>query len=265
VTEAYRGGMTDRAREQRLVDAFVELADTLVADFDVLDFLHGLATHCVDLLDVDAAGLMLADRDGRLRVAACSTEQVRLLELFELQNDEGPCLDCFSQGEAIAVDDVLAAGGGRWPHFGPNATAAGFRSVIALPLRLRNETIGVLNLFRAGSGPLDPADTMLGQALADVATIGILQERGSRRREQLARQLQEALTSRIVIEQAKGVLAERAGLHVDEAFTLLRSYARQHSEPLSDVARRVVTGDLELGVQAEGPFTPPAGVKGPRA
>lgn len=259
MTEAYRGGVTGRAREQRLMDAFVELADTLVADFDVLDFLHGLATHCVDLLDVDAAGLMLADRDGRLRVAASSTEQVRLLELFELQNDEGPCLDCFSQGEAVAVDDVLAAEGGRWPRFGPNATAAGFRSVIALPLRLRNETIGVLNLFRAGSGPLDPADTMLGQALADVATIGILQERGSRRREVLARQLQEALTSRIVIEQAKGVLAERAGLHVDEAFTLLRSHARQHSEPLSDVARRVVAGDLELGVQAEGRSTLPLG------
>ena len=139
-------------RERSLADAFVEMADTLVDDYDVLDFLHGLAGHCVDLLDVDAAGLMLADRDGVLRVAASSTEQVRLLELFELQNEEGPCLECFGSGSPVASDDLVEETTPRWPRFGPEATSAGFRSVVALPLRLREETIGALNLFRVQPG-----------------------------------------------------------------------------------------------------------------
>ena len=243
---AYRGGMAGGSREERLSEAFVDLADTLVDDFDVLDFLHSLATHCIALLDVDEAGLMLADGSGRLVVAASSTEQVRLLELFEVQNDDGPCLDCYASGEPVVVDDLAVDQPPTWPRFGAEATAAGFRSVVALPLRLRNETIGALNLFRAHPGPLEEGDRSLAQALADVATIGILQERGSSRREVLARQLQEALSSRIVIEQAKGVLAERAGVHVDAAFQLLRGYARSHGLQLSEVARRVVARDLEL-------------------
>jgi len=234
-------------RERLLADAFVELADTLVADYDVLDFLHGLAAHCVDLLDIDAAGLMLADRRGVLRVAASSSEQVRLLELYELQNEEGPCLECFASGVAVSSDDLTNGDGARWPRFGSEATAAGFRSVLALPLRLRSETIGALNMFRTGAGPLGRVDRSLAQALADVATIGILQERGSQRREVLARQLQDALTSRVVIEQAKGVIAERLGLHVDEAFDLMRRHARSENEKLSDVARRVVSRELDLG------------------
>jgi transcriptional regulator with GAF, ATPase, and Fis domain len=238
--------MSGGSREERLAGAFVDLADTLVDDFDVLDFLHSLATHCIALLDVDEAGLMLADGSGRLVVAASSTEQVRLLELFEVQNDEGPCLDCFAGGEPVLVDDLATEQPPTWPRFGAEATAAGFRCVVALPLRLRNETIGALNLFRAAPGPLVEGDRSLAQALADVATIGILQERGSSRRELLARQLQEALSSRIVIEQAKGVLAERAGVHVDAAFQLLRGYARSHGLQLSEVARRVVAGDLNL-------------------
>lgn len=240
-------GPAASGRERQLADAFVELADTLVADYDVLDFLHALAGHCVDLLDVDAAGLMLADRGGVLRVAASSSEQVRLLELYELQNEEGPCLECFASGAAVSSDDLEDGDGTRWPKFGSEATAAGFRSVLALPLRLRSETIGALNMFRVGAGPLGTADRSLAQALADVATIGILQERGSQRREVLARQLQEALTSRVVIEQAKGVIAERVGLHVDEAFALMRSHARSQNEKLSDVARRVVSRELDLG------------------
>jgi transcriptional regulator with GAF, ATPase, and Fis domain len=256
VTEDYRDGMTRGSREERLAGAFVDLADTLVDDFDVLDFLHSLATHCIALLDVDEAGLMLADGSGRLVVAASSTEQVRLLELFEVQNDEGPCLDCYASGEPVLVEDLAADQPPTWPRFGAEATAAGFRSVVALPLRLRNETIGALNLFRAAPGPLVEEDRSLAQALADVATIGILQERGSSRRELLARQLQEALSSRIVIEQAKGVLAERAGVHVDAAFQLLRSYARSHGLQLSEVARQVVARDLNLdrtaGAQPDG-------------
>ncbi len=256
MTEDYRDGMTRGSREERLAGAFVDLADTLVDDFDVLDFLHSLATHCIALLDVDEAGLMLADGSGRLVVAASSTEQVRLLELFEVQNDEGPCLDCYASGEPVIVEDLAADQPPTWPRFGAEATAAGFRSVVALPLRLRNETIGALNLFRADPGPLVERDRSLAQALADVATIGILQERGSSRRELLARQLQEALSSRIVIEQAKGVLAERAGVHVDAAFQLLRGYARSHGLQLSEVARRVVARDLDLdrtsGAQPDG-------------
>jgi GAF domain-containing protein len=246
MAEAYRGGMSGGSREERLAGAFVDLADTLVDDYDVLDFLHSLATHCIALLDVDEAGLMLADGSGRLVVAASSTEQVRLLELFEVQNDEGPCFDCFATGEPVMVDDLAADRPPKWPRFEAEATAAGFRSVVALPLRLRSETIGALNLFRAVPGPLVEEDRSLAQALADVATIGILQERGSSRREVLARQLQEALSSRIVIEQAKGVLAERAGVHVDAAFELLRGYARSHGLQLSEVARQVVARDLNL-------------------
>ncbi len=234
------------ARERVLANAFVDMADTLVADYDVLDFLHGLAGHCVELLDVDAAGLMLADRGGTLRVAASSTEQVRLLELFELQNEEGPCLECFGRGLPVVEDDIGEDGGTRWPRFGREAVSAGFRSVLAIPMRLRDETIGALNLFRIEPGPLAQEDRSLAQALADVATIGILQERGSRRREVLAQQLQEALTSRIVIEQAKGVIAERLGVHVDEAFEQMRGYARSHGEQLSAVARRVVSRELDL-------------------
>jgi transcriptional regulator with GAF, ATPase, and Fis domain len=232
-------------REQQVAEAFVDLADTLVDDYDVLDFLHGLAAHCVALLDVDAAGLVVADATGALRVAASSTEQVRVLELFELQNEEGPCLECFRTGASVTADD-LEEPAGAWARFAREARGAGFRSVVALPLRLRDQTIGALNMFRSQPGPLPPAHHSLGQALADVATIGILQERGARLQEQLARQLQAALSSRIIIEQAKGVLAERRGIHVDEAFRVIRQYARSKGERLSDVAARIVTRELDL-------------------
>ncbi|MDQ1620374.1 MAG: hypothetical protein QOE19_2943 [Actinomycetota bacterium] len=239
--------MTAELREQRLAAAFVELADTLVDDFDALDFLHVLAERCVDLLDVSAAGLMLADQTGVLRLAAASTERARLLELFELQNEEGPCLECFATGDPVLAADL---GGSRdpspWPRFASETRAAGFRSVAALPLRLRDETIGALNLFREQPDALSPEEIALGQALADVATIGILQERGVRRREVLAQQLQSALNSRIVIEQAKGVIAERTGVDMDDAFRLLRRAARSRHEHLSDTAVKVVTGRLDV-------------------
>jgi transcriptional regulator with GAF, ATPase, and Fis domain len=247
MNDGSRGGTSgDGLREQLLTDAFVDLADTLVDDYDVLDFLHGLAAHCIALLDVDEAGLMLADPTGRLRVAASSTEQVRLLELFEVQHDEGPCFDCFTIGSSVTADD-LGDESPRWPRFGPEALAMGFHSVVAVPLRLREQSIGALNLFRVSPGPLVDEDLSVAQALADVATIGILQERGARRRELLGRQLQGALTSRIVIEQAKGVIAEREGIHVDAAFELLRGYARRGGLALSEVAQQVVSRELELG------------------
>jgi transcriptional regulator with GAF, ATPase, and Fis domain len=222
-----------------LSDTFVDLADTLVADFDVVDFLHLLADRSVALLAASAAGVVLADPRGELRVAAASSEEAGVIELFQIQNDQGPCLDCFRTGRPVTAAD-LAGPGQPWPRFAAAATAAGFRSVEALPMRLRDEVIGALNLFRAAPGPLDPADLRVGQALADIATIGLLQERNVRRSETLAEQLQGALNSRVVIEQAKGKLAERLGTDMDHAFAMLRDYARNSNQRLTDVARSFV-------------------------
>lgn len=231
-----------------LVDTFVELADTLVDDFDVIDFMHLLVDRCVELLDVDAAGLLLADHNGQLRLIATSDEQVRLLELFQLQNREGPCLEAFGTGVRVSHPD-LTAGDVRWPRFSAAAADAGFSAVDALPMRLRSHVIGALNLFRTRAGVLSETAVRTAQALAGVATIGLLQERLIRRHEVLAEQLQTALDSRVVIEQAKGFLAERLGVELDEAFAVLRGYARHHNRRLSDLARavtnnRVATSDL---------------------
>jgi transcriptional regulator with GAF, ATPase, and Fis domain len=224
---------------------FVELTDTMVADFDVIDFLHVLTDRSVQLLDVSAAGLLLADPRGPLRVVAASSETVRLLELFQLQNDQGPCLDCFKAGQPVAAAD-LAAEARRWPRFAPAARHAGFAAVQALPMRLREQVIGALNLFRAAPGPFDPADVRIGQALADVATISLLHERGMRRSDTLNEQLQTALTSRVIIEQAKGKLAERLDLDMDQAFSLLRDSARSRNRRLSDLAQAFIDGTETL-------------------
>jgi hypothetical protein len=233
-----------------LSDTFVELADTMVAEFDVIDFLHLLTDRSVALLGASAAGVVLADPRGELRVAAASSEEVGLLELFQLQNDQGPCLDCFRTGRPVTADD-LTGPCQRWPRFAEAATRSGFRTVEALPMRLRDQIIGALNLFRAEPGPIDPADLRIGQALADVATIGLLHERNVRRREAVAEQLQAALNSRVVIEQAKGKLAERLSIDMDRAFNMLRDYARNTNQHLTDVARALVGG-----VTAD--FPPPA-------
>ena len=228
-------------RERQLVETFVDLADTLVADFDVIDFLHTLAKRSVQLLDVDAAGIMLINQRGNLHAAASSTENARLLELFEMQTDAGPCVDCCRTGLPVVNAD-LPSNTVRWPRFAEAAQASGFVAVHALPLRLRETVIGALNLFCAGSRILTDDDVRTGQALADVATMGILSQRTIAQAELLAAQLQNALTSRIVIEQAKGVLAERRRISIDEAFKLLRDHARRHNLHLSDVARDVATG-----------------------
>lgn len=234
--------------DERLVETFVELADTLIDDFDVIDFLHLLVDRCVELLDVDAAGLLLANQRGELQVIATSNEQVRLLELFQLQNDEGPCLDAFGTGIVISQPDLRAAGA-RWPRFASAAADAGFVAVDALPMRLRNELIGALNLFRAEPGELDPKALRTAKALVDVATIGLLQERSIRNQEILTEQLQTALNSRVIIEQAKGLVAERYGMDMATAFAALRGYARSHNQKLSDVARSIIEnrgGNLDL-------------------
>jgi len=233
-----------------LSNTFVELADTMVADFDVIDFLHMLTDRSVRLLAASAAGVVLADPRGELRVAAASSEAAELVELFQIQNDEGPCLDCFRTGKPVSATG-LSAQDRRWPRFGAAAAQAGFDAVEALPMRLRDQVIGALNLFRASSGTFDPVDLRIGQALADVATIGLLQDRYVRRSEAVAEQLQGALNSRVVIEQAKGKLAERLSVDMDRAFGLLRDYARNNNQQLTDVARNFVDS-------ASPDFPPPA-------
>jgi hypothetical protein len=229
--------------DERLVETFVELADTLIDDFDVIDFLHLLVDRCVEVLDVDAAGLLLADQHGQLQLIASSNEHVRLLELFQLQNDEGPCLDAFATGSSVSDPDLVTADV-RWPRFALAATEAGFAAVDALPMRLRNDVIGALNLFRVRPGELSDLAHRTARAMVDVATIGLLQERSIRQQEILTEQLQTALNSRVVIEQAKGLVAERLGVDMEGAFAALRGYARSRNLKLSDVARAVIAGQV---------------------
>jgi transcriptional regulator with GAF, ATPase, and Fis domain len=244
------------SREQLLATTFVDLADTLVADFDVIDFLHTLATRSVELLDVDAAGIMLADGQGGLHVMASSAEEARLLELYELQNDEGPCLDCFRTGRPVARDN-LPAMRASWPAFTEELRQLGFHSAQALPMRLRDQTIGALNLFRLEPGRLTEADLGIGQAMADVATVGLIQERAIAASELLATQLQTALHSRVQLEQAKGILAERTGLPMDQSFQLMRDYARSRGRRLSDIATQIIDGLLDDEMLRKGRRTKP--------
>lgn len=226
-----------------LLDTLVMLVDTMVDEYDVVEFLHGLAERCVTLLDISEAGIMLADRTGQLQYAASSNEQMRLVELFELQIDEGPCLDAFRRGEPVvsaSPDDADR----RWPEFGPHARAAGFASIASVPMRLRDNSIGALNLFASTPARLGDEDLRLAQIMADVATIGILHERALRDAETLSTQLTVALESRVVIEQAKGVIDAHIHVGVDEAFALLRSFARTQHRLLGQCARDVVEGKL---------------------
>jgi GAF domain-containing protein len=225
---------------ERLARIFVEASDTLVAEFDLIDFLHMLTVRTADLVEAAAAGLLLADQRGRLEFMAASDENTALLELFQVQNHEGPCLDAFRTAAPVINADLRAATA-RWPRFAPRATSAGFRSVHAFPLRLRSEVIGALNVFGAHTGGLDDSDVPIVQALADVAAIGLLQERAIRRGEILTEQLQGALNSRIVIEQAKGAVAQAYGITVDEAFRLIRSFARRNNRRLGEVAQTMVS------------------------
>jgi GAF domain-containing protein len=230
-------------REAILARTFVELVDTLVEDFDVVEVLTVLANSCVDVLNVGAAGLMLVAPEGDLRVMASSSEAMRVLELFELQSEEGPCLDCYRTGQPVVNQD-LAMINGRWPRFAAEALAAGFHSVHALPMRLRGSVIGALNLFHVEVGEMRQADLNAAQALADVATISVLQNRAAHDAQALNEQLNDALNSRVVIEQAKGVVAERRGLDMEQAFEALRTHARNHNLRLADVAQGVVDRTL---------------------
>lgn len=232
-------------RETVLTDTFVELADSLVDDFDIVDLLTVLAHRCVELLDADAAGIVIVDADGALRATASSSETMRILELFELQHTEGPCWDCYRSGQPVVNQD-LATSGARWPNFAPVAVASGFRSADAVPMRLRDQIIGALNLFSTEPGSLNDTDLVVARALADIATIAILQQRRIFDADIVNDQLNHALTSRIVIEQAKGVVAEREELDMPEAFERLRTYARNNNLRLHDIAAAIVDGTLDI-------------------
>jgi GAF domain-containing protein len=230
--------------ETQLADVFVELADTLVDDFDLMDFLQGLTERCVQVLGVAAAGLLVADGRGTLQLVAASSERTRLLELFQLQTDQGPCVDCYRTGRPVSVPDLADVD--RWPQFRIAAAEVGFAAVHALPLRLRAEVVGALNLFEVQPGPVRAEKLRIGQAMADVATIGLLQQRAIRQRDVLTEQLQTALNSRVLIEQAKGVLAERFQVGMAEAFTMLRGRARNRNMRLTELAGAVLDGTDQI-------------------
>jgi GAF domain-containing protein len=230
--------MTDNARETRVLDAVVTLVDSLLDDFDVVDLLTELTERCAELLDIASAGFLLADPLGNLHLLAATSEKARDLELFQLQADEGPCLDCYASGRPVSVAD-LAAESPRWPRFVPAAVEAGFASVHAVPMRAAGTVLGALGLFGMRPGELNAADLLVGQSLAHIACVAIVQEHAPTS-SAVAPRLRNALTARVVIEQAKGFVRERLDVSVEDAFRLLRRYARSNDDHLTDVARRLI-------------------------
>jgi GAF domain-containing protein len=231
-------------RQARTATALVEIVDTLVSDFDVIDVLTVLTARCVELLEAAAAGILLADNTGRLRVIGASTEQIQLLELFQIQNDEGPCLDCFKTGKVVLNDHLDTDS--TWPQFAAESVRAGFPSVCAVPLRINDVILGCLNLFMSEPVRLSDADVAIAQALADVAGIAIMQDQAIRDAAIRERQLQHALNSRIAIEQAKGMIAEHDGVDMDDAFSRLRAIARTHDRRLTETAQALVAGTVTI-------------------
>jgi GAF domain-containing protein len=236
--------METTTRAERVSGAFVKLTDTLVADYDVLDLLHTLVEEAVGLLDITAAGLVLADPSGELQVLASTSEESRLVEVLQLQAGEGPCVECYATGNAVTVDDIRVLD--RWPAFKAEALSLGFRSVHAVPMRVQGRTVGAMGLFGSTPGSLSGEDAAIGQALADVATLSFMQERAIREAAVVNEQLQQALNSRVLIEQAKGVIAHTSGVDMEEAFRLLRNHARAHNEALHETASRIADRSLSL-------------------
>ena len=235
----------DMTREATLAQTLVELADTLVNDFDVVDLLTLLANRCVSVLDASAAGIMLAGPDGHLRPIAASSEAMHLLELFESQAQEGPCLDCYKTGAPVVASD-LTDSDTPWPGFSPRAVEAGFQSATALPMQRRGTVIGALNFFRTDVGTIDDADFAAAQSLADIATIALMQHRIASEAQMLNEQLDTALQSRIGIEQAKGMIAERFQINLEQAFERLRTHARSNRIGISQVASNLTRGELPV-------------------
>lgn len=237
--------MTKTSRDSRILQTFAMLADTMVDDYDVVDLLQLLVDACHEVLGIAAAGILLADEEGDLQVVASTSEASRLVELMQLGAQAGPCIECYRTGAAVSVASIPSVSE-EWGAFRDSATAHGFGATDAVPLRLRDTTIGALNLLREEEGPPDDFDVVAARAFADVATIGILHERSLRESELLASQLQQALQSRIVIEQAKGVVSFTNGVPIDDAFQIIRSYARRNQLPLSSVAARLVDRELRI-------------------
>ncbi|WP_099037303.1 GAF and ANTAR domain-containing protein [Mycobacterium neglectum] len=250
--------MTETPRETRVLDAVVSLVDSLLEDFDVVDLLTELTERCAELLDVEAAAFLLADPLDQLRLLAATTEQARELELFQLQADEGPCVDCYSTGQPVSVADLNDAIA-QWPRFVPAALEADFASVHAVPMRAAGIVLGALGLFGSNSGELNDADRLVAQTLAHIACVAILQEHAPTPSTVIP-QLRSALASRVIVEQAKGFLREALDVTVDEAFRLMRSYARANREHLTDVARRLMTDRhaRPVLISAIGEFVTPA-------
>ncbi|WP_159605485.1 GAF and ANTAR domain-containing protein [Agromyces humi] len=238
--------MTELTKEARLLQTFAALADTLVDGYDVVDLLQLLVDSCAELLDTTAAAILLADGRGELDVVASTSEASHLVEVIQLSAEAGPCVECYRTGEVVQVPDI-ALSPPEWFRFRDRAIELGFASVHALPMRLRDNTIGTLNLLRDRTGTLEEEDRIAARAFADVATIGILHERSVRETTVLAEQLQGALSSRVVIEQAKGVVAYMNGVGIEEAFDLIRQYARSHQLGISKVAAGIVDRTLRLG------------------
>ena len=230
--------MTDTSRETRVLDAVVSLVDNLLDDFDIVDLVTELTERCADLLDIAAAGFLLSDPLGQLHLLAATTRQTRELELFQLQADEGPCVECYSTGQPVSVAELRDAAA-RWPRFVPAALEAGVASVHAVPMRAAGIVLGALGLFGSTPGDLSEADLLVAQTLAHVACVAILQERPPTPSTVVPR-MRSALTSRIVVEQAKGFLRAHLDVSVDDAFLLLRRYARANGNHLTDVSRRLM-------------------------
>lgn len=227
-------------RQALTATAFVEIVDTLVGDFDVIEVLTVLTSRCVELLEADAAGILLADSDGHLRVVGASTEKIQLLELFQVQNDEGPCLDCFHTGHVVLHSDLDQDS--PWPRFAAECTKAGFLSVCAVPLRFKAHILGCLNMFLSKPDGLTDTEVELARSLAHVASIAIIQDQATRDAAIREGQLQHALNSRIAIEQAKGMIAEHNNVDMDQAFSRLRTYSRNNNRGLTEVAESLIAG-----------------------
>lgn len=230
-------------RERDIIRAFVDLTNELVDDYDVVEMLSRLTTSCAQMLDIASAGLLLADAQGVLHLVASSSERTEHLEILQLQREEGPCLDCYRDGRAVVAADLETIKE-RWPQFHEAAEAGGFASVHALPMRLRDSVLGTLGLFGESSGSLAQEDLALAQALVHVASVALVNEKSAADHATVNQQLQHALNSRIVVEQAKGVLAHTGGLEMDAAFAVLRRYARDRGRRLTDVAAEVTRREL---------------------
>jgi GAF domain-containing protein len=228
-----------RTRERQLVDTFVTLTDSLVSDYDVVELLQSLVDNAAQLFDAQAAGILLANPQRELEVVASTSERSSFIGLLQLEAGEGPCVEAFFTGETVSVENTEEMQR-RWPHFAAISQQLGYASVHSIPLRLRDTTLGSMNLFRDTTGELNATDAVAARALTDVATISILQQRTAEHAVLVQTQLQHALNSRVAIEQAKGFLAHTHQVDLDTAFTMLRSYARSNGTRIAETARHVV-------------------------